>query len=55
MGFFDGVLGNATEVNVKDLEKELGPILATGESVQRSLGTCMFLPTKDYCLLINKG
>ncbi len=56
MGFLDGLLGNATEINVKDIQNELNPILANGESVQMAYKVIrdMYIFTNKRLLLIDK-
>lgn len=56
MGFLSGLLGNATQVNVEDLQKELEPILAPGESIQMAYKVIrdMFIFTDHRLLLIDK-
>ena len=36
MGLLDGLLGNASEVNVKEVEKELEVILAPNENIEKA-------------------
>ncbi|NBD35042.1 MAG: PH domain-containing protein, partial [Chloroflexi bacterium] len=36
MGFLGGLLGNASEIDTKALQKELEPILIDGERVERA-------------------
>lgn len=56
MGFIGGLFGNATEVNVEDLQKELVPILANGESIEMAYKVIrdMYIFTNRRLLLINK-
>ena len=56
MGFFSGLMGNATEVNVAKLEKELAPILAQGETIAMAYRVIrdLFVFTSSRLLLIDK-
>ncbi|MCP3429199.1 PH domain-containing protein [Opacimonas viscosa] len=36
MGLLDGLLGNASEVDITEVREELGPVLADGESVTKA-------------------
>ncbi|WP_102026361.1 PH domain-containing protein [Salirhabdus sp. Marseille-P4669] len=36
MGIFDGLMGNASQVDAKEIEKEFQELLAQGESVDRA-------------------
>lgn len=56
MGFLDGLMGNASEVNAEDVAEELAPILADGERVQRVFKVIrdMFVFTDHRLLLIDK-
>ncbi|WP_300456162.1 PH domain-containing protein [Desulfobacula sp.] len=56
MGIFNGLLGNATEVKVEDLQQELNPILADGESIEMAYKVLrdMYIFTNKRLLLIDK-
>mgnify|MGYP001614289366 CR=1 FL=1 len=56
MGFLSGLLGNASEVKAEDLQKELDPILANGESIKMAYKVLrdMFIFTGNRLLLIDK-
>ncbi|MDP4144277.1 MAG: PH domain-containing protein [Bacillota bacterium] len=49
MGFFDGLLGNATEVDIDKIEEELQIILTDGEEVQRA-----YVVIRDSYVFTNK-
>ncbi|WP_160036114.1 hypothetical protein [Paenibacillus sp. An7] len=38
MGFFDGLLGNASQVNLNEIQKEFTPLLAPNEQIE-NVGT----------------
>ena len=56
MGLLDGLLGNATEVDVADVENELSPILGDGETVERAFKVVrdMYVFTSGRLILIDK-
>jgi len=56
MGLLDGLLGNASEVNVTDVQKEYGNIMAEGERVEKAykLIRDMFIFTEKRLILIDK-
>ncbi|WP_195573022.1 PH domain-containing protein [Paenibacillus sp. 1001270B_150601_E10] len=56
MGLFDGLLGNASEINPKEVEQELRPILAEGEGVESVFKVIrdMFVFTNKRLILIDK-
>lgn len=56
MGLLDGLLGNASEVNVADVQKEYGNIMAEGERVEKAykLIRDMFIFTGKRLILIDK-
>lgn len=56
MGFLDGLIGNASEVNVAQIQKEFGKILAHSESVERAykLVRDLFIFTNKRLILIDK-
>ncbi|MGM7635055.1 PH domain-containing protein [Bacillaceae bacterium SAS-127] len=49
MGLFDGLIGNATEADVKTVEKTLKLIVAEGESIEKA-----FELSKDLMVFSNK-
>ncbi|PAQ15535.1 PH domain-containing protein [Bacillus sp. FJAT-42315] len=49
MGLFDGLIGNATEADVKTVEKTLKLIVAEGESIEKA-----FELSKDLIVFSNK-
>lgn len=56
MGFFDGLMGNASEVSPAEAQKEFGSILAPGESIEKAyrLIRDMFLFTNRRLILVDK-
>ncbi|MFY0545590.1 PH domain-containing protein [Brevibacillus sp. H7] len=56
MGIFDGLMGNASEVNAAEVQQEFGKILANGENVNRAykLIRDMFIFTNKRLILIDK-
>lgn len=56
MGFLDGLMGNASEVNVSQIQKEFGKILANSETVERAykLVRDLFIFTNKRLILIDK-
>ena len=56
MGIFDGLMGNASEVNPADAQQEYGAILASGESIEKAykLIRDMFLFTNRRLILVDK-
>ncbi|SDJ17553.1 PH domain-containing protein [Salimicrobium halophilum] len=56
MGFLDNLMGNAAEVDLSKLEKELEDILIEGEKVDRGYNVFrdMFLFTDKRLLLVDK-
>ncbi|MBI9111070.1 PH domain-containing protein [Maridesulfovibrio ferrireducens] len=56
MGILDGLLGNATEVEVSDVEEELSPILGDNENVERAFKVVrdMYIFTNGRLILIDK-
>lgn len=56
MGLLDAVLGNASEVSVEEVEKDLGPIMGDGERVERAFKVVrdMYIFTTGRLLLIDK-
>ncbi|MDT3425919.1 hypothetical protein J2Z22_001439 [Paenibacillus forsythiae] len=56
MAFFDGLLGNASQVDLAAARKEYGKILAPGEQIERAyrLIRDMFIFTDKRLILIDK-
>ncbi|PTX61337.1 PH (Pleckstrin Homology) domain-containing protein [Melghirimyces profundicolus] len=56
MGIFDGLMGNASEVDVDQAQKEFGHLLASSESIEKSyiLIRDMFLFTNKRLILVDK-
>jgi hypothetical protein len=56
MGLLDGLLGNASEVNIDKIEKELEVILTDGEEVERAYVVIRdsFVFTNKRLILIDK-
>jgi len=56
MGLFDGLMGNASEVNPAEAQKEYQSILTEGESVEKAyrLIRDMFLFTNKRLILVDK-
>jgi hypothetical protein len=56
MGFLDGILGNASEVNVDDIQTEFTPILAGGETVVMAYKVVrdLFVFTNKRLVLVDK-
>jgi hypothetical protein len=56
MGFLDGLMGNAAEVNIDKLEKDLELILCEGEEIERAYVVIRdsFVFTNRRLLLIDK-
>jgi hypothetical protein len=56
MGFLDGLMGNASEVNVAELQREFSNILAEGEQVEKAykLIRDLFLFTNKRLILVDK-
>lgn len=56
MGFLDGLMGNASEVNIIDVQKEFGHILAKNENIEKAykLIRDMFLFTNKRLILVDK-
>lgn len=57
MGIFNAILGNASEVNQNDLEKEFGPLLIEGESIEKAFRMIkdMFVFTNKRLILVEKS
>lgn len=56
MGILDGLMGNASEVNVEDVQEELSPILGDNENVERAFKVIrdMYVFTSGRLILIDK-
>ncbi|MGX1900664.1 PH domain-containing protein [Thermolongibacillus altinsuensis] len=56
MGFLDGLMGNASEVNVAELQREFSNILAEGEQIEKAykLIRDLFLFTNKRLILVDK-
>lgn len=56
MGFFDGLLGNASEVRIEDIKAEYANILAQGEKIEKAykLLRDMFIFTDKRLILVDK-
>ncbi|KXS40554.1 MAG: hypothetical protein AWU54_1938, partial [Candidatus Frackibacter sp. T328-2] len=49
MGFLDGLMGNATEMDMADLEEELREIVIEGEEIEKG-----YKVLRDYFVFTNK-
>ncbi|WP_251549948.1 PH domain-containing protein [Neobacillus muris] len=56
MGFFDGLMGNASEINVAEVEKEYAKILAPNERIEKAykLIRDLFLFSNKRLILVDK-
>jgi hypothetical protein len=56
MGLFSGLLGNVSEVDVEDVEENLGALMAEGETIERAykLIRDMFIFTNRRLILVDK-
>lgn len=56
MGIFDGILGNASEVNIEAVRSEYGRILTTNENIEKAykLIRDMFIFTNKRLILVDK-
>ncbi|WP_419779385.1 PH domain-containing protein [Maridesulfovibrio sp.] len=56
MGILDGLMGNASEISVEDVQEELSPILADSEKVERAFKVIrdMYVFTTGRLILIDK-
>ncbi|WP_462411137.1 PH domain-containing protein [Neobacillus sp. Marseille-QA0830] len=56
MGFLDGLMGNASEVNAAEIEKEYVKILAPGERIEKAykLIRDLFIFTNKRLILVDK-
>lgn len=56
MGFLDGLMGNASEVSLPEVQKEYAKVLAPGESIEKAyrLVRDMFIFTNRRLILVDK-
>ena len=56
MGLLDGLLGNASEIDVEDVREELAPIIGSSESIKQVFKVVrdMYVFTNKRLLLIDK-
>lgn len=56
MGLFNAILGNASEVNIENINKEFEPILIPGESIEMAFKMIkdMFIFTNKRLILVEK-
>ncbi|WP_100406492.1 PH domain-containing protein [Bacillus solitudinis] len=56
MGFLDGFMGNASEININEVKKEFEKVLTSGETVDKAykLIRDMFIFTNKRLLLVDK-
>lgn len=56
MGFLDGLMGNASELNLGDVQKEFGHILSSTETVEKAykLVRDLFIFTNKRLILVDK-
>ncbi|SDX58208.1 PH domain-containing protein [Paenibacillus sp. PDC88] len=56
MGFLDGLLGNASQVNLADVQKEFAALLAPNEQIERAykLVRDLFIFTDKRLILVDK-
>lgn len=56
MGFFDGLMGNASEVNIAEIQNEYAHILASSERIEKAykLLRDMFIFTNKRLILVDK-
>ncbi|BCS90058.1 PH domain-containing protein [Pseudodesulfovibrio sediminis] len=56
MGFLNGLIGNASEVDIEEVANDLAPILGDSERVERAFKVVrdMYVFTSGRLLLINK-
>lgn len=56
MGFLDGLMGNASSINIREVQQELAPILFQGENIDKAykLVRDMFVFTNKRLILIDK-
>jgi hypothetical protein len=56
MGFLDGLMGNASELNVQEVQKEFQHVLAAGEQIEKAykLIRDLFIFTGKRLILVDK-
>lgn len=56
MGFFDGIMGNASEVSINEVEKEFSRVLTNGEKTEKAykLIRDLFIFTNKRLILVDK-
>lgn len=56
MGLFDGLMGNASEVNIQEVEKDFANILAPTENIEKAykLIRDMFIFTNKRLILVDR-
>ncbi|WP_066369901.1 PH domain-containing protein [Neobacillus fumarioli] len=56
MGFLDGLMGNASEINVADIQREFAGILAPSEKIEKAykLIRDLFIFTNKRLILVDK-
>jgi hypothetical protein len=56
MGFLDGLMGNASEVNVADIQREFARVLAPSERIEKAykLIRDLFIFTNKRLILVDK-
>ena len=56
MGILDGLMGNASEIDIDDVQEELSPILGDSERVERAFKVIrdMYVFTSGRLILIDK-
>jgi hypothetical protein len=56
MGIFDGLMGNASELDVTDVQKDLGHVLADSEKIEKAykLIRDLFIFTDKRLILVDK-
>ncbi|PYG89951.1 PH (Pleckstrin Homology) domain-containing protein [Ruminiclostridium sufflavum DSM 19573] len=56
MGLMDGLLGNASEVTIQEVQNELGKLLASGEQIEKAykLIRDLFVFTDKRLILVDK-
>ncbi|ACS80336.1 PH domain-containing protein [Maridesulfovibrio salexigens] len=56
MGILDGLMGNASEIDIDDVQEELSPILGDSEKVERAFKVIrdMYVFTSGRLILIDK-
>lgn len=56
MGFLDGLMGNASELNAAELQEEYAGVLAKGESIEKAYKVIrdLFIFTNKRLILVDK-